>query len=418
MNKMKDSGVEWIGEIPEEWDIRKLKFATTIHEEKYTSGNYQYIALENVESLSGKYIQTYSTYDLTGSKIADCGDVIFGKLRPYLGKILEITKKVCVSNEFAIFHGELINSTYLKYYMLSPGFLDSVTASTYGTKMPRANIDFISSCPITIPPTQEQQQISARLDQKCSQIDALITNQQTQIEKLKAYKQSVITEVVTKGLDPTVPMKDSSVEWIGDIPAHWIANKIIRCFGVIGSGTTPKSADDSLFEGDINWIQSGDINGSILSETRFQITKDVVNETSALKIYSAPFIVIAMYGASIGNLSISRINACTNQACCVLSKPVEGLLLEYLFYAFKPAKDFLTWKADGGGQPNISQDKVKSLWIPIPPAQEQERIIQYLNVKCGQIDDLIAIKQAKIEKLNQYKRSLIYEYVTGKKEAS
>ena len=125
-----------------------------------------------------------------------------------------------------------------------------------------------------------------------------------------------------------------------------------------------------------------------------------------------------MYGASIGNLSISQIDACTNQACCVLSKPVNGLLLEYLFYAFKPAKDYLIWRADGGGQPNISQEKLKSLWIPIPPNEDQVVIVQHLNKKCGQIDYLIALKQSKIEKLEQYKRSLIYEYVTGKREVS
>jgi len=271
---------------------------------------------------------------------------------------------------------------------------------------------------VPVPPILEQQRIVTAIDENVSKVDVLIANVQAQIEKLEAYKQSLITEVVTKGLDPTVPMKDSGVEWIGNIPAHWTANKIIRCFGVIGSGTTPTSADDALFEGDINWIQSGDINGSVLSETRFQITRDIVEETSALKVYSAPFIVIAMYGASIGNLSISQIDACTNQACCVLSKPVNGLLLEYLFYAFKPAKDYLIWRADGGGQPNISQEKLKSLWIPIPPNEDQVVIVQHLNKKCGQIDYLIALKQSKIEKLEQYKRSLIYEYVTGKREVS
>ena len=207
-------------------------------------------------------------------------------------------------------------------------------------------------------------------------------------------------------------MKDSGVEWIGEIPTRWFANKIIRCFEIIGSGTTPKSADDSQYAGDINWIQSGDINGGILSNTRFRITQEVVAATSALKVYKAPFIVIAMYGASIGNLSISQIDACTNQACCVLSRPAEGLDFEYLFYAFKPAKDYLIWKADGGGQPNISQDKVKGLWIPIPPIDEQIRIVDYLNLRCGQVDELVANVQAQIEKLKAYKQSLITETVT------
>lgn len=194
---MKDSGVEWIGKIPESWSVRKFKFATTIHEEKYTSGNYQYIALENIESFSGKYIHSDSIYDLVGSKIANTGDVIFGKLRPYLGKVFEITEKVCVSNEFAIFHGKLVNSHYLKYYMINSCFVNHVTSSTYGTKMPRAHINFISSCFITVPSPTEQEQIVHFLDSKCSQIDRLIEVKQSKIEKLEEYKKSLIYEYVT-----------------------------------------------------------------------------------------------------------------------------------------------------------------------------------------------------------------------------
>ena len=187
---------------------------------------------------------------------------------------------------------------------------------------------------------------------------------------------------------------------------------------MIGSGTTPKSSDDKLFNGDINWIQSGDINGADLTETRFHISNETVEALSALRVYKAPFIVIAMYGASIGNLSISKVDACTNQACCCLSNPADGVELKYIFYVLKPAKDYLIWKADGGGQPNISQDKIKSLWISLPPLPEQQQIADYLDSKCAKIDALIAIKQQKIEKLTQYKKSLIYEYVTGKRELS
>lgn len=207
-------------------------------------------------------------------------------------------------------------------------------------------------------------------------------------------------------------MKDSGIPWIGNIPEDWEVDKIIRCFGEIGSGTTPKSLGTVSGDSDINWIQSGDINGSVLSETNFQVSKETVEKTGAIKVYGAPFIVIAMYGASIGNLSISQIDACTNQACCVLSLPRKDLSLGYLFYALKPAKDYLIWKADGGGQPNISQDKVKGLWVPVPPTGTQKRIAEFLDKKCAEIDALISLQEKMIAELKSYKQSVITEAVT------
>lgn len=412
MHDMKDSGVEWIGEIPAHWSPIRFRFIA-----KITTGNQD---TQNADP-DGEYpfyvrspiVERCNNYTFDGKGILMAGDGAGA------GRVFHLVdgKYAVHQRVYRFYDFKYMDPVLLKYY-LENLFATVMDYGSAKTTVPSVRLPMIQDFVVCVPPKKEQANIVAVLNEKCAQVGSLISNVQAQLEKLKAYKQSLITEVVTKGLDPTVPMKDSGVEWIGNIPAHWTANKIIRCFGVIGSGTTPTSADDALFEGDINWIQSGDINGSVLSETRFQITRDIVEETSALKVYSAPFIVIAMYGASIGNLSISQIDACTNQACCVLSKPVNGLLLEYLFYAFKPAKDYLIWRADGGGQPNISQEKLKSLWIPIPPNEDQVVIVQHLNKKCGQIDYLIALKQSKIEKLEQYKRSLIYEYVTGKREVS
>ena len=207
---------------------------------------------------------------------------------------------------------------------------------------------------------------------------------------------------------------NGGIEWIGEIPQEWSKDKVFRSFSIIGSGTTPKSSDDSNYEGNINWIQSGDINGEVLLSVKKHLSYEAVKEYSALRLYSSPFIVIAMYGASIGNLSISEIDSCVNQACCVLAEP--KIRIKYAFYSIKAAKDYLITKAVGGGQPNISQDIVKSLWLPIPPVQEQQEISDYLDSKCAEIDRLIAAKEQLLTELESYKKSVIYEYVTGKKE--
>lgn len=205
-------------------------------------------------------------------------------------------------------------------------------------------------------------------------------------------------------------MKDSGVEWIGEIPSHWKVNKINRLFSNIGSGTTPKATEEGYFEGTVNWIQSGDINGGYIETCKNKITEKACNTYSVLKVYRSPFIIVAMYGASVGNISISKIDGCVNQACCVMSKSNENFL--FLYYAIRSAKGFLIYKAEGGGQPNISQDKIKNLWMPIPPLPEQRAIASYLDTKCAEIDSLVSLQEEMISELQAYKQSVITEAVT------
>lgn len=204
-------------------------------------------------------------------------------------------------------------------------------------------------------------------------------------------------------------MKDSGIEWIGEIPEWWSKNKCLRLFNVIGSGTTPKSlvSDESP---SINWIQSGDINGTLLFSCKNTISESTFSQYSALKTYSAPFIIIAMYGASIGNISISFIDGCVNQACCVLSVPLCNL--DYAFYAIKSAQFYLVQKAVGGGQPNISQDTIKQLWIPQPSLAMQEAIANSLNKACSHIDAILTKTRTSIEEYKKLKQAVITQAVT------
>ena len=194
---MKDSGVEWIGEIPEHWNIERLKFNVSINAEKQSSLDLPYIALEHIEGFSGKRIKTDNVYEVDGAIVAHSGEILFGKLRPYLAKVYKVEEETYVSSEFAVFIAETIDNQYLKWYMLSYGFLDTVNASTYGTKMPRANIDFIKNMYIPVFDVQEQEKIALYLNEKSSKIDQLIAIKQSKIEKLEQYKRSLIYEYVT-----------------------------------------------------------------------------------------------------------------------------------------------------------------------------------------------------------------------------
>lgn len=203
-------------------------------------------------------------------------------------------------------------------------------------------------------------------------------------------------------------MKDSGIEWIGKIPEEWTKDKAIRLFNIIGSGTTPKNITSDF--PCVNWIQSGDINGSLISSCKNNVSESIISQYSALKIYAAPFIVIAMYGASVGNTSISLIDGCVNQACCVLSASIYNL--NYAFYAIKSSQNYLIRKAIGGGQPNISQDTIKQLWLPLPALHEQKRIAAFLDAECAEIDAVLEKTRVSIEEYKKLKQAVITQAVT------
>jgi type I restriction enzyme S subunit len=206
--------------------------------------------------------------------------------------------------------------------------------------------------------------------------------------------------------------KVSGIEWVGEIPDHWRKLKIGRSFNKIGSGTTPKSGSDIYYEnGNINWLNTGDLNDSYITETNKKITEAALNEFSTLKLFPKNSIVIALYGATIGKLGQLQIETTTNQACCVLSDS-EDIENRYLFYFLLSAREFIISKAYGGGQPNISQDLIKQLYISAPTKTEQRQIVQYLDHQTAIIDQLIQQKEKLIELLKEKRQAVINEAVT------
>lgn len=434
-DKYKDSGIAWIGEIPEHWCLALVKSIFN----RRTKKNNPILTEERLSLSIEKGVTLYSEKttnldrfkeDFTQYQIAYPNDIVLNSMNMIVGAIGISHYLGCVSPVYYVitpkdkninvkYYGYLLNNFRIRnlYHALGEGiYAIDRGEGRINTCRLKVSYDKFGSIIIPIPSINEQQSIAAYLDQKCGEIDELITLQEEMITKLQSYKQSVITEAVTKGLDKNVPLKDSGIEWIGEIPEHWSKNKIIRLFSIIGSGTTPKSSKEDNYNGSINWIQSGDINGGDIEICKNTISYTAFKEYPALKIYQAPFIIVAMYGASVGNISISQIDGCVNQACCVMNETKQNF--KYLFYAMNSVKKYLIYRAEGGGQPNISQDKIKNTWLPVPPLSEQQAIADYLDQRCSEIDELISIKQQKIEKLKEYKKSLIFECVTGKRKVS
>lgn len=318
-DKYKDSGIEWIGEIPEHWNLALVKSIFN----RRTKKNNPILTEERLSLSIEKGITLYSEKttnldrfkeDFTQYQIAYPNDIVLNSMNMIVGAIGISHYLGCVSPVYYViapkdkninvnFYGYLLNNFRIRnlYHALGEGiYAIDRGEGRINTCRLKVSYDKFGSIIVPIPSINEQQSIATYLDQKCSEIDELITLQEDMITKLQSYKQSVITEAVAKGLDKNVPLKDSGIEWIGEIPEHWNKNKIIRLFSIIGSGTTPKSSKEDNYIGSVNWIQSGDINGGYIENCKNSISDTALKEYPTLKIYKAPFIIVAMYGASVG----------------------------------------------------------------------------------------------------------------------
>ena len=420
MRKMKDSGIEWIGEIPEGWEVTKLKYLSTFPIEKNAHTDSPYIGLENIESWTGKYVSSDSQYDKSQALAFFENNILFGKLRPYLAKVFCASNDGCCSSEFCILNfSSSVNIRYFWNLLISPTFIDHVTKSTYGTKMPRANTDFIKNICVPVPPRIEQDRIALYLDATSAKIDFLISETRSSIEEYKKLKQAVITQAVTKGVRGEREMKDSGVEWAGLVPHHWGVAKI-GSIGQTSSGATPLRSKEASFFDDatIRWVRTLDLNDGLVYDSSEKIT-ELALASSACSIMPKGTVCVAMYGGAgtIGKCGLLMSDCATNQAVCSIVCNREIVSPIFLLMQLLALKSYWMKYAVGTRKdPNISQDVVARMKILIPPLDEQKEITDYLDTKCAEIDGLIAKKEQLVKELESYKKSLIYEVVTGKRE--
>ena len=402
-DKYKDSGIAWIGEIPEHWEVKRVKnICSQTNIKENSKGNpLPYIGLENIESGSGKYVDTTSEVDGIANRFCK-NNVLFGKLRPYLSKVYLAKSDGICSTEFIVYDTKENDCRFIHKLLLSQAFIEVVNSSTYGAKMPRANSDFINNIYVQIPPLSEQQSIATYLDQKCSEIDELITLQEEMITKLQSYKQSVITEAVTKGLDKNVPLKDSGIEWIGEIPEHWSLVSIGKLFNIYAGGDAKPDY----------YSVTKDFEHPFPVYTNTRSEHEIYAYTSKA-IFPANTITVTGRG-DVGHAIYRRI---PYDAIIRLLSLIPKNNYDCRFYTY--FIDIVIPFMDGkSAVAQLSALQLKPQLVCLPSNKEQQSIADYLDQKCNEIDELISIKQQKIEKLKDYKKSLIFECVTGKRKVS
>lgn len=425
MRKMKSSGVEWIGEIPEDWDIKRLKAVLCERNESNNPIKTDYIlSLTNDRGVipydEKGDVGNKSKEDLSRYKLAYLNDIVLNSMNVIIGSVALSKYYGCVSPVYYMLYprNPMDDVRYYNYIFQTKEFQSKLKGYGNGIMAIRMRIQMskLNTVELPTPDATTQTRIADFLDDKCVKIDRYIEKQQKIIDKLKEYKQAVITEAVTKGLNPDVPMKDSGIEWIGMIPEHWDVPEIKHLVRM-ASGGTPDRNHPEYWNGNIPWIKTGELQNDIITNAEEYITEEGLNNSSA-QVFNINTILVAMYGQgkTRGMTALLKTHASTNQACAGLTVANSNVQIEYLWQCLIGAYDAIRSEAAGSGQPNLSATLIGNFHIALPPTEEQGLIVEYIKDRTVEIKSTIHKAEKLLEKLTEYKKSLIYEAVTGKME--
>ena len=412
MRERKDSGIQTIGKVPAHWKQKRLKFLCTIQtgnedtQNANPDGEYPFYVRSPIIERCDRY-----TFDGEGILVAGDGAGAGRIFHHAFGKYAVHQRVYRLANwDF--------NSKFIHYYLSSlfPYEMDKGSAQS---TVPSMRLPMLQNFPLFIPPEYEAKNITNFLDKKCTEVDSIIENIQHQIELLQEYKQSVITEAVTKGLDKNVAMQDSGIEWIGEIPTTWEIKKTkyIACSLSKGNGITK---EDIVLDGDIQCVRYGDIYTQYDNAFSQTVTRTNTERISSPKYIKKSDILFAGTGELIDEIGKNIVyigdEPCLAGGDIVIMKHSQNPL--FLNYALNSIYS-QAQKSMGKAKlkvVHISASDIGNIRIALPPLDEQLAIAEYLDKQCNNIDSTIADKQKQLELLSDYKKSLIYEYVTGKKE--
>lgn len=432
--ELKNSGIEWLEEIPKHWGVTSLKKEFQVipsNVDKKTEDDEAEVKLCNYVDV---YYNDFITSDID-FMVASATDNEINKFQLRIGDVL-ITKDSEDPFDIAVpalvkhsedkllcgYHLSMIRSinnriegSYLFWALKDEFIVTQLWREACGVTRWAIASRHIKNSTIPFPPKPEQIAIANYLDKACVDIDRVVEIKKKQIENLQMQLKSIIHHTITKGLNPKIEMLESGIDWIGEVPKHWRKEKIFRAAEFVTSGGTPRSGNEEYYlDGDIYWIQSGDLNDGYVSETEKKITQEGLNNSSA-KLFPKDTLLVAMYGATIGKLGVQTMEAATNQACCAIF-PVKRISLRYLYYFFLAIREKYISDAYGGGQPNISQSLIKQTYFYVPNKKEQTAIYEFLDNELKKVETVRYKIERQIETILNYKKSLIHEVVTGKKQ--
>ena len=417
---MKDSGIEWIGELPEGWRTINPKALFTQRKDKAQKGERQLTSSQQYGIL---YQDDYM--ELTGSKVVtvekdfdilkhvEAGDFVIS-MRSFQGGLEYSTKPGAISSAYIMLvpNLELVYPRFYRWLLKSSVYIDALQRTTNmvrdGQAMRYSNFAQVRLFTL---PLDEQKSRADFLDLECSSIDKILFKTRSSIEEYKKLKQAVITQAVTKGVRGEREMKDSGVEWIGEIPKEWDILNLVAHTSML----TPMRDRPENLDGPIPWIRIEDFDGKYISSSKASlgVSKETVRSMN-LKIYPVGTILCTS-SCIMGKCAIVSRELVSNQRFIGII-PDQNTCENFLYYLMLSNSERMNYLATGALQANLSRSSFEHLKVQFPSYQEQKEISDYLDTKCAEIDKLIAKKEQLVKELESYKKSLIYEVVTGKRE--
>jgi type I restriction enzyme S subunit len=424
-DKYKDSGVEWLGEIPNHWEVVGLtKYLQSLVDyrgktpEKTKDGIFL-VTAKNIKngiidySLSQEFVNEEEYDEIMRRGKPQIGDVLLTTEAP-LGEVANVDDiNIALAQRIIKMQGKsgILDNYFLKYWILGASFSQNLQSLCTGSTALGIKASKLCLLKVVIPPLDEQEKIAQFLDYKTKQIDELIAKKETLIEKLDEKRTSLISHAVTKGLDENVPMKDSGIEWLGEIPQHWESLKIKR-LTVIKRGASPRPIDDPKYfddDGEYAWVRIADVTAS---ERYLETTTQKLSELG--KSFSVPlepgqlFLSIA---GSVGKPIITKIKCCIHDGFVYF--PDLKVNQEFIYYIFYSGQPYLGL-GKMGTQLNLNTETVGGITIGFPPLQEQQKIAEYLDQKTAEIEEQKTKIKKAIDLLKEYRTALITNAVTGK----
>ena len=415
----KDSGEDWLGVIPESWELTRL--GTKFNERRAKVSDKDYPALSVTKNGTVPQLANAAkSNDGDNRKLVKKGDFVINSRSDRKGSSGIAFQDGSVSLINIVIEPIDINPAYCNYLLKSFNFIEEFYRMGHGivADLWTTRYDEMKAIKVAIPVLTEQTSIDNFLDEKTAKIDKAISQKKRLIELLKERKQIIIQNAVTKGLDPNVKMKDSGMEWIGEIPEHWEVKKLKHLYSDTYSGGTPSTENQNFWDGGINWISSADVKTSFLSKTLRNISELGLKRSSSNIAPKGSVIIVTRSGILQHTLPIAVLldDMAINQdiKCFVLK---EGLITPKYLLCFIQGKNnevLVETRKQGATVESIEMEDFANLIMPLPHFDEQKLILEFVNNYSIQIEKSISLNKRQIEKLKEYKATLINSAVTGK----
>jgi type I restriction enzyme S subunit len=385
----------WLPQVPGHWVAKRLKYLAAPSRRRLFEkpDDTTYIGLEQIESKTGKLLLDNPVETVESNMgVFDRGDVLFGKLRPYLAKVASPTFAGVCTTEVTVYRPRPeVHGDYLKYQLLTAEFIDFINTMAYGTKMPRVSEEQLGEARLALPPLPEQRAIAAFLDRETARIDALIGHKERLIALLEEKRQAVISHAVTRGLDPGVRLKDSGIPWLGMVPEHWTVLPIKRIVTMCsGENITALSIAP---DGEYPVFGGNGLRGYTSNYT-----------------HNGEYVLVGRQGALCGNINYASGKFWASEHAVVVT-PRRPLAVRWLGETLRSMN--LGQYSVSAAQPGLSVERIIQLYLPIPPEPEQHRISARIEELWSQNDQLITRIRDGIARLQEYRTALISAAVTG-----